>query len=600
MSSAHQLARSILNGFEAMFADFQNVTLGAKARFEQGNWLLVQQAQAERLEIYQSKIVQLVPLLNTLAHDSLEDLPLWTEVKGHYIDLIRHHGNYEIAETFFNSVFCKVFRHRHIANQYAFVTSSQLRAPATSDNHLYNTYYVTTDIPGLASNVLLDYPFGRPFANLTRDVRNISRKVRRDLLLRYRQTRKLPNADQEVRVDVMEPVFYRNKAAYMVGRIIGLKTQPMPFALPILHNEQDELYVDTLITDPDEVSIIFSFTRSYFMVDSPTPGQIVDFLHSLMPHKKKHELYASIGFRKHAKTEFYRHFVEHLRHSDDEFIVAPGIKGMVMSVFTLPSYNIVFKIIKDRFQPPKEVTAAEVKAKYRLVTHHDRVGRMADTQEFKGFRLPRARFSPELLDELLDVAPSSVTLTDTEVIIKHLYTERRMVPLNLYLRDASEQQIEEAMDEYGNAIKQLAAANIFPGDMLLKNFGVTRHGRVVFYDYDEICHITECNFRTIPEPKTEEQAMAAQPWYSVAANDIFPEEFRLFFSGNPKARRAFDKVHSELYQAQYWQQLKEQIETGKVVDVFPYRRKTRFRRSGVAMDIGDESHSDIDSDANNM
>ena len=289
-------------------------------------------------------------------------------------------------------------------------------------------------------------------------------------------------------------------------------------------------------------------------------------------------MYASFGFRKHSKTEFYRDFVKHLQHSDDQFVVAPGIKGMVMSVFTLPSYDIVFKIIKDRFTPPKDVTAAVVKEKYHLVTRHDRVGRMADTQEFGGFRFPIERFDPQLLAELQQEAASRLDISDTEVTIKHLYTERRMVPLNLYLREASEAQIEDVMDEYGNAIKQLAAANIFPGDMLLKNFGVTRHGRVVFYDYDEICHITECTFRRIPEPKTEEQAMAAQPWYNVGPNDIFPEEFRLFFSGNPKAREAFDKLHSELYDADYWQGLKEQIEAGKVVDVFPYRRKQRFEQ----------------------
>lgn len=570
MSSAHRLARTILNGFHAMFADFQNVTLGAKARFEQGDWHAVQQAQADRLEVYKSKVDNLMPMLSTMVNHALDDLELWREVRGHYATLISQHSNYEIAESFFNSVFCKVFGHQHIDDDFAFVTSSQHRQPGSVDFPLYNTYRIESDIRSLIFSILRDYAFAIPYANLRRDVRNIARMVYRDIVPRYKA---LPEA---IRVDVMDSVFYRNKGAYLVGRICAPDEDAMPFVLPILHGADGNLYIDTLIHDPDEVSIIFSFTRSYFMVDAPTPSQIVAFLHSLMPHKKIYELYASFGFRKHSKTEFYRDFVKHLQDSDDQFVVAPGIKGMVMAVFTLPSYDIVFKIIKDKFTPPKEVTAEVVKEKYKLVTRHDRVGRMADTQEFRGFCFPLHRFDPELIEELQEVAPSQLEIDGDQLVIKHLYTERRMIPLNLYLRDADEPQIEDVMDEYGNAIKQLAAANIFPGDMLLKNFGVTRHGRVVFYDYDEICHITECNFRHIPEPQTEEQAMASQPWYNVGPNDVFPEEFRLFFSGNPKAREAFDALHSELYDADYWQGLKDQIEAGKVVDVFPYRRRKRF------------------------
>jgi isocitrate dehydrogenase kinase/phosphatase len=324
--------------------------------------------------------------------------------------------------------------------------------------------------------------------------------------------------------------------------------------------------------------MIFSFTRSYFMVEASVPSRIVYFLKTLMPHKELAELYNAIGLNKHGKTEFYRSFVNHLARSADQFIVAPGIKGMVMSVFTLPSYDIVFKVIKDHFDPPKDMTQETVREKYRLVSRHDRVGRMADTQEYSYFHFPRHRFSKELLNELKEVAPSLLEITADEIIIRHLYTERKMIPLNLYLTQATEEETEEVMDEYGNAIKQIASANIFPGDMLLKNFGVTRHGRVVFYDYDEICFLSECHFRKIPEPRTEEEALSSQPWYSVGPNDIFPEEFRLFFTGNPAAKRLFEKHHSDLYQAEFWQSLQQNIAAGKVEDMFPYRRKKRFTR----------------------
>ena len=84
------------------------------------------------------------------------------------------------------------------------------------------------------------------------------------------------------------------------------------------------------------------------------------------------------------------------------------------------------------------------------------------------------------------------------LVIQHVYIERRMIPLNIYLQEAGPEQMAHAVVEYGNAIKDLVSANIFPGDMLWKNFGVTRHGKVVFYDYDEIEYITDCNFRRVP------------------------------------------------------------------------------------------------------
>jgi len=239
----------------------------------------------------------------------------------------------------------------------------------------------------------------------------------------------------------------------------------------------------------------------------------------------------------------------------------------------------VFKIIKDKFTPPKEMTREQVKGKYNLVKRWDRVGRMADTQEFTNLAFARDRFSDELMDELHQVAPSVVEEHGKALVIKHVYVERRMTPLNLYLQNTTDEQLVDVMDEYGNAIKQLAAANIFPGDMLLKNFGVTRHGRVVFYDYDEIVPLTDCKFRKIPQPRTEAEEMASKPWYTVGPNDIFPEEFRLFFSGNQRARKVFDGMHSDLYEAAFWQGLQEQIRSGYVEDFFPYRRKLRFDRS---------------------
>ncbi|MFT5069513.1 MAG: isocitrate dehydrogenase kinase/phosphatase, partial [Candidatus Paceibacteria bacterium] len=370
-------------------------------------------------------------------------------------------------------------------------------------------------------------------------------------------------------------IFYRNKGAYLVGQLVN-PDHRQPFVVPLLNDENHGIYTDTLITDSDDVSIIFSFTRSYFMVKAPVPAEFVGFLQQILPAKPLAEIYTNIGFFKHGKSVFMRDYLQHMDESEDQFIIAPGIKGMVMSVFTLPSLDIVFKIIKDKFAPPKAMTKAVVKEKYRLVKVHDRVGRMADTQEFKHFAFAKHRFSQELIDELFAVAPSMIQIVDEYVVIEQLYVERRMIPLNIYIDTASDDQLYDVIDEYGNAIKQLAAANIFPGDMLFKNFGVTRHGRVVFYDYDEICYLTECNFRKIPEPMYPEQELASEPWYSVGPYDVFPEEFHVFLAGRPRIAKIFRQIHSDIFDADYWQSLQRAIEDGQVKDVFPYRRKKRF------------------------
>ena len=569
-STARRMAKTVLNGFRSYFADYLNATLSAKARFEKADWHGVQQANVDRLELYKAKVSQTVMYLEMVTNQDIANRMLWVDAKKAYTQLVFNFPNFEIAETFFNSVFSALHDHDKINDDIIYVLSSQLiEAPAAE----YSIFvrYEGGDYRNIFRRILKESEFSLPGEDIELDLDCILSVFHQEVVPT------LSGSPEDLKFDLLESIFYRGKAAYMVGRVMDGE-QIFPMALVILNNEQGQLYVDTAIFNSDELSVIFSFTRNHFMVDAPLPYQYAHFLKTLMPKKLDYEIYNSLGFPKHAKTEFYRQSVQHLRNSDDQFIVAPGIKGMVMTVFTLPSYNIVFKIIKDKFAPPKEITHQQVRDKYRLVSRHDRIGRMADTQEFHKLVFPLNRFSDSLLEELHKVAASSIEIRDNRLIIKHLYTERYMTPLNIYLEKASDPEIHSAMEEYGNCIKQLAAANIFPGDMPLKNFGVTRHGRVVFYDYDEIVALTDCNFRRIPEPRTAEEEMQAGTWYTVAENDIFPEEFRLFFSGNTKARKMFEEMHSDLYEVGFWQDLQQKIRDGFVLDVFPYRRAKRFDR----------------------
>jgi isocitrate dehydrogenase kinase/phosphatase len=573
-----RFARTILNGFESYFAEFQNITLAAKSRFEIADWHGMRDASIQRIDLYKAKTLLVYEYVELIAGEQLHDFEFWKDARDVYAQLVRGHNNFEIAETFFNSIYCAVFKHRKIRNEYAFVFSPHGDMPPVDMSKVYRTYTLDGTMSGLFETLLIDYAFTVPYEDMHRDIDNIV-----EAMIGYLAPRFDLNEDN-VELQVLEHHFYRNKGAYIVGRINSGK-ESMPFVLPILHNEAGAVYVDSMLFGSDKVSVVFSFTRSYFLVDASIPSQYVLFLQQLMPAKPISEIYSAMGYNKHGKTYYHRCAFRHMQSTNDKFDIAPGIKGMVMSVFTLPSYDFVFKIIKDRFTPPKEMTREQVKAKYALVKRWDRAGRMADTQEFTNLAFARERFSDELMEELRKVAPSVVEEHGKALVLKHVYVERRMTPLNLYLKNASDMQIEAVMDEYGNAIKELATANIFPGDMLLKNFGVTRHGRVVFYDYDEIMPLMDCNFRKITEARTEAEEMASKPWYTVGPNDIFPEEFRLFFSGNQRARKVFDAIHSDIYEVSFWQGLQEKIRSGHVEDFFPYRREMRFDREPIVAEI---------------
>ena len=574
MDKQSRLARTILNGFTAYFAEFENITLSARTRFENAEWRATQEASMRRIDIYKLQVIETIDVVEYIAQDQLHDLDFWAQTRDLYAELVRGMTNFEIAETFYNSIFNAVFEHRWIRDDYAFVFSPQGDMPPVDVRRVLNQYRTKGDFKTAVANLLFDYGMSLPYEDYDREVARVTQVM----------IAAVEDANYDHRADLelhaLEHHFFRNKAAYIVGRISGKGLQ-IPFVLPMLHTEHDlepSVYLDACLLGSDIISKLFSFTRTYFMVDASIPSQYVLFLQQLMPRKAVSEIYSCIGHHRHGKTYYFRTASRHMRSTEDAFIPAPGIKGMVMAVFTLPSYEYVFKIIKDRFTPPKEVTHQEVRDKYQLVKRWDRAGRMADTQEFANLVFEASRFSDELMEELEATCSSQLQINGRALIIKHCYVERRMQPLNLYLKDASDDEVDAVMLDYGNAIKELAAANIFPGDMLLKNFGVTRHGRVVFYDYDEIQPLTDINFRKIPPPRDEFEEMSGQPWYSVGPNDVFPEEFRLFFSGNARARKAFDQLHSDLYEASFWTNLQDKLRDGFVEDFFPYSAKLRFQR----------------------
>jgi isocitrate dehydrogenase kinase/phosphatase len=573
--TARAIAIAIRDGFDRHYALFRDCARAAKTYFEAGDWRAIRQVGGDRIDYYDRRVLEAVERIEREYRSAgLTADALWERMKLHFIGLLIDHKQPECAETFFNSVSCKILHRRYFHNRFIFVR------PAISTEHIeaepptYRSYYPKADgVRHALVDIVLDFALRTRFADFRRDLRNLLRAFRKRAPRPYR-------LEANHQIQVLSSLFYRDRTAYAVGRVVNGMSN-VPFAVALKHDAHGRLYVDALLTDGKELALLFSANRSYFLVDMEVPSAYVDFLRAMLPDKTASELYTMVGLQKAGKNLFYRDFLHHLAHSRDRFIVAPGIRGLVMTVFTLPSYPYVFKVIKDRIAVVKDTDAARVRQKYALVKHHDRAGRMTDILEYSDVAFPRDRFSPELMDELRHAAPTQIEEEGSRIIVRHLYIERRMTPLNLFLARADDAQRMRAVRDYGDAIRELAAVNIFPGDLLSKNFGITRYGRVVFYDYDEIEYLTDCRFRRIPDPPPGFDEMSGDVWYPVGPRDVFPEEFATFLLTDARVREAFLAHHADLLTAEWWQSEQQALRSHGVAEVLSYPARARFAPPGL-------------------
>lgn len=574
MPDATTIARTILDGFDRHYRLFRATSARAKERWERADWSAIRAASRERIDMYDQRVRECVEGIHLSLEGATIEEALWPAIKRAYIGMLHEHLQPECAETFFNSVARRVLAQRYHKNDWIFTR------PATSTEHLegpnptYRCWYPeTTDLRPVLRAALEAFGLALPFADLDRDLDRIHRAVGEMFPGGWERR---PNCQ----LHVLRSLFFRNKGAYLVGRVVNGSTTT-PFVIALLQEEIDgvrKVVVDALLDDAQNLGRVFSLGRAYFFVEMEVPSAYVDFLHTVVPSKTKAELYTMLGLQKQGKTLFFRDLEHHLRHSTDTFVFAEGTKGMVMIVFTLPSFPYVFKVIRDWFVPPKDTDRKAVVERYRFVKLHDRVGRMSDTLEYAHVAFPRDRFAPELVAELRELAPSLLEEDGDKLIIEHLYIERRLVPLDVYLQRADRSKQLAALDEYGKAMKELAGADIFPGDLLLKNFGVTRFGRVVFYDYDELVELSDCRFRTLPKPRDEDEEIASDPWFAVDKGDVFPEQFPTFLFPPGELRDAFLRMHGDLATAAYWRGQQERLAAGIQDDVFPYPESARLRR----------------------
>lgn len=564
---ANLAAMEIGEAFLGYQERFATISRRAKGRFERCDWTGAVEDASERLDLYSLVVDQVEGRVRAMLGVRVMDRLVWAGMKAVYSGLNADRDDWELAETFFNSVTRRIFATVGIDSNIEFV-DSDFEAPEDGDDDVLFQSYEGSHLDQLLETAMRHFGFRARFEDARRDAQLGAAR-----LGSYQQF--ADGSGSPARVQFLKAPFFRRKGAYLVGRAFAGPT-PVPFALALLNTESG-VVVDAVLSGEDDISILFSFTRSHFHVDMGPPHQLVRTLKRLMPRKPIAEIYIALGYHKHGKTELYRDLLRHLRDSEDRFDFAPGTPGMVMVVFTMPGYDVVFKVIRDRFPEIKPTTAQGIRQNYRLVFRHDRAGRLVEAQEFEHLEFDSARFSPDLLTEFARSADRTVGLLPDAVVVHHAYLERRVTPLDVYMREASEEEAQAAVADFGQAIKDLAANGIFPGELLPKNFGVTRHGRVVCYDYDELSLLTDFSFRELPAAGVDEDEYADEAWFGVGPRDVFPEEFGRFLAFPPPLREVLQRTHGDIYDVEFWREMQTRVRSGEIVDVFPYHSSRRLR-----------------------
>jgi len=565
-------ADAIHAAFGRYRARFRQITQRAKLRFKNRDWHGMRADAAERLSLYKDVVDQTEASVRQHLGARIGEKRLWTGMKAEYSGMIVLRNDWELAETFFNSITRRIFATVGVDSRIEFVNADFDTPPAETRPKVFRTYQGSTAPVDLIQQILADYPWMASFQDILSDAKMVAAEIEH-----YLQKNGAPAAID--RIEIAESVFYRGMGAYVIGRIYA-NSSLIPLAIALLNTRQG-IMVDGVLLDEDDVSILFSFTRAYFHVEVERPYDLVHFLKTILPRKRIAELYISIGFNKHGKTELYRELMDHQTVCrEDRFDFSQGQRGMVMIVFNMPQDDLVFKLIRDRFGASKKTTRPQVIQKYDLVFRHDRAGRLVDAQSFEHLKFDTCCFSADLLTELKHAAGHTVRFEKDHIIVDHAYVQRRVTPLDVFLKQAAESEARKIVIDWGYAIKDLAVSNIFPGDILTKNFGVTRHGRVVFYDYDELCQLTDCRFRKLPQSTAYEDEVSAEPWFYVDQNDVFPEEFRRFLGLPLPLRKVFSKHHSDLFEVEFWRKTQQTVIAGELPHIFPYARHRRLKREG--------------------
>jgi len=567
---AAALARRVLAEFDACYQQSRLIPGLAKRAFEDRDHAQSLDLSRRRLSIYGESIHALARAIAAHDPDLAATQDQWRRVEEAYLAMIEGRYEADLAYAFINSVQNQIYQGEWRPLDYAAGKNAWMRnGPGVA---------IFRELPGGAMlrpetlHEVLSIPgFARAYQDKIEDAYLAADRVNRSL-------RTGTASPRTVRaVQMIDAGFYRNRGAYLVGRLALDGGAFVPLVIALL-NDENGIYVDAVLTCEADSHNIFSSTLANFHVTTPYYHELAAFLHSIMPNRPVGLHYSTIGYNHVGKVAVMNDLRRELDRSDERFELAVGFRGTVAIAFSAPSSAYTLKVIRDT--PTKHYKwgafagVESVLDKYRRVHEINRTGSMLDNIIYYNLWLRADWFDAELREELLEDAGGSVARNGEWLVFKHLIVQSKMIPLPVFLEAASEDDARTVIENLGHCIKNNAAANIFNKDLDGRNYGVSKHLKVYLFDYDALEPFTDIKIRTNQDRIEGEEDVPA--WFFEDGVIFLPEEVEVGLRiASRDLRRHFRAIHADLLTVDYWQSLQDDLLGGKVpsVSVYPDDRK---------------------------
>ena len=561
-------ARWILAEFDAYYVESRSIPNFAKAAFERCDPATSLDLSLRRLSVYSISVHGLARRLRESLPSAAEDERFWERIEARYLTLIEGRYESDLAFAYIHSARRMMYEGMWNPVEYTFLHH---REPVTERSAAVRIDFPITPDLDLAMLVdrILDVPsFEQPWRDRNGDVRAVADRL---------QTIFRGDERQPVEIQMTDAGFFRNRGAYIVGRIVFDDASATPLILALLNHDAG-IYVQAVLAGQADAHNLFSSTLANFHVTNSHYHELAAFLHSVMPTRRLGLHYSTIGFNHVGKVAVMNELREELAEHGEVFATAIGFRGSVAIGFAAPSSDYNLKVIRDI--PTEQYKWGDfpgiraVLDKYRRVHEIDRTGSMLDNIIYYNLELDPAWFEPELLAELLQDAAESVSLRDDAVILKHLIVQRRVRPLPVFFRNATPEEAREVIVNLGHCIKNNAAANVFNKDLDARNYGVSRYHKVYLFDYDALEPLTHVKVRSNADRFDGEDDVP--DWFYEDGVIFLPEEIETGFRIHDRGlRRLFRDVHGDLLTTGYWERMQGVLERGQVpsIRLYPEQRK---------------------------
>lgn len=559
------VSRWLYEEYSLFYKEFLMIIDLAKVAFEKRDFASSVHVSSRRLSLYSASIVNVSRRLQRAYPEIQGDTECWQGIEAHYLRLIKDEYAEDIGKAYLHSLRRKIYQDEWHAADYSF--SEMTSRDEAIFSEVLRSYELESELTEEIIESILNIPqFIRSYGDMPQERQRVLQRIVENL------ARSRHRADRLVRVEMINAGFYRNRGAYLVGRMIFDSGNFVPLIIALL-NDESGLFVDAVLTSETYAHNIFSSALANFHVTSSYYHQVSALLKSIMPRRPLGLHYSTIGYNHLGKVAVMSDLESEIRDSDVGLETAVGSPGTVAMGFAAKNSAYSLKVIRDK--PTKSYKWGEfggvesVIRKYTRVHEINRTGSMLDSIIYYKIRLDRRWFSADLLEELLTEASETVSLVDDDVVFKYLIVQIKLTPLPVYLETATEKQAETAIANLGYCIKNNAAANIFNRDLDARNYGIGSYSKVYLFDYDALEDLTEVKIRTNLDREDGEEDIP--DWYFEEGVVFLPEEL---ISGLciPQRRLSdmFARRHHNLLTTQYWTEIQQDLLNGTVPSVSVY------------------------------